>query len=142
MEYTDAYIERVLKECGVHIPPNDPLRLLIPILHQCKDDLREAQQETLQLFQSALEEEHEKWSKESLARAETIVSAGLTAVRDTAVTMFKQAEALELEKIATLIDNKLATARAENQRVQHFALLNLFCAIVLVATALAMFFLK
>ena len=142
MEYTDAYIERVLKECGVHIPPNDPLRLLIPILHQCKDDLRETQQETLQLFQSALEEEHEKWSKESLARAETIVSAGLTAVRDMAVTMFKQAEALELEKIATLIDNKLATARAENQRVQHFALLNLFCAIVLVATALAMFFLK
>ena len=126
----------------MHIPPNDPLRLLIPILHQCKDDLREAQQETLQLFQSALEEEHEKWSKESLARAETIVSAGLTTVRDTAVTMFKQAEALELEKIATLIDNKLATARAENQRVQHFALLNLFCAIVLVATAFAMLFLK
>ena len=142
MEYTDAYIERVLKECGVHIPPNDPLRLLIPILHQCKDDLREAQQETLQLFQSALEEEHEKWSKESLARAETIVSAGLTAVRDTAVTMFKQAEALELEKIAMLIDNKLAAARAENQRVQHFALLNLFCSIVLVATAFAMLFLK
>ena len=76
----------------MHIPPNDPLRLLIPILHQCKDDLREAQQETLQLFQSALEEEHAKWSKESLARAEMIVSAGLTSVHDTAVTMFKQAQ--------------------------------------------------
>ncbi len=72
-----------------------------------------------------------------LTRAEMIVSASITSVRNTAVTMFKQAEALELKKIATLIDKKLAAARAENQRVQHFALLNLFCVIVLAATDLA-----
>lgn len=139
MDSVEAYISAVAKKDGTILKKGDPVLGLHTILEKFEQDLRETHGEMLATFRTALEAEYAKWNNESIARAERILAASLTAAKKDADTVFRTAADEELALLGAALSEKLGEVRAYQLEVKLVAVLNIVCVTIITSIAVIFF---
>lgn len=138
MDSVEAYISAVAKKDGTILKKGDPVLGLHTILEKFEEDLRETHGEMLATFRTALEAEYAKWNNESIARAERILAASLTAAKKDADTVFRAAADEELALLGAALNEKLEEVKGCQINAKRIAMLNFICIILVAASVVGL----
>lgn len=129
-------IQAIAKKHGVVLGKDDPVLMLHTFMECFLGTLATFQEEERARLVSALEMEQQKWSVESKARAERILTAALQGAQKTATELCEQSAATLVSKFDAAMTVKLDELAQKQVAVYRLAVVNLACAGLLAVAGL------
>lgn len=136
---TDDLLKEIASKHGVALDREDPI-LMVQTLHaRLLAESRSAQQAMLEDYRTTLEGLLERWSAETTAKAERIVTASLTATTET----MKMQMATHTTEVASAIRKEVTVVMEETEsrirRATTVGYLNLLAALVTFVAAVVVY---
>lgn len=136
MDDMNLVIQTIAKRHGVVLNKEDPILMLHTYMECFQESLNKQQEEERHKLVSAMELEQQKWTAESKARAERILSASLEEAHKTATAVCEQAGAALMTRITNAMAEKLDVLERKEVTLYRLAMANMLGAGLLVVAAL------
>lgn len=136
---TDDLLKEIASKHGVALDREDPI-LMVQTMHaRLLADSRSAQQAMLEDYRKTLEALLDRWSAETTAKAERIVTASLTASTETMKAQMATTTTDLARTIRKEVTDVLETTETRMRRATTVAYLNLLAAIVTFLSAVVVY---
>ena len=136
---TDDLLKEIASKHGVALDREDPI-LIVQTLHaRLLADSRSAQHAMLEDYRTTLESLLERWSAETTAKAERIVTASLTASTETMKTQMATTTTDVAHTIRKEVTEVLEATEARMRRATTLGYLNLLAALVTCVAAVVIY---
>jgi hypothetical protein len=136
---TDDLLKEIASKHGVALDREDPI-LIVQTLHaRLLADSRSAQQAMLEDYRTTLEGLLERWSAETTAKAERIVTASLTATTETMKTQMATHTTDVANAIRKELTEVVETTEARMRRATTVGYVNLLAALVTFLSAVVVY---
>lgn len=136
---TDDLLKEIASKHGVALDREDPI-LMVQTMHaRLSADSRSEQQAMLEDYRKTLEALLDRWSAETTAKAERIVTASLTASTETMKAQMATTTTDLARTIRKEVTDVLETTETRMRRATTVAYLNLLAAIVTFLSAVVVY---
>ncbi len=136
---TDDLLKEIASKHGVALDRADPI-LMVQTMHiRLLAESRSAQQAMLEEYRKTLEALLDRWSAETTAKAERIVSASLTATTETMKAEMATHTTDVARSIRTEVTAVLETTETRMRRATTVAYVNLLAAVVTFSAAVVIY---
>ncbi len=136
---TDDLLKEIASKHGVALDREDPI-LIVQTLHaRLLTDSQSAQQAMLDEYRTTLEGLLERWSAETTAKAERIVTASLTATTETMKTQMATHTTDVANAIRKELTEVVETTEARMRRATTVGYVNLLAALVTFLSAVVVY---
>ena len=136
---TDDLLKEIASKHGVALDREDPI-LIVQTLHaRLLADSQSAQHAMLEDYRTTLEALLDRWSAETTAKAERIVTASLTATTETMKTQMATATTDLAHAIRKEVTEVLETTETRMRRATTVGYLNLLAAVVTFLSAVVVY---
>ncbi len=136
---TDDLLKEIASKHGVALDREDPI-LIVQTLHaRLLADSQSAQQAMLEDYRTTLESLLDRWSAETTAKAERIVTASLTATTETMKTQMATHTTVVANAIRKELTEVVETTEAQMRRATTVGYLNLLAALVTFLSAVVVY---
>lgn len=136
---TDDLLKEIASKHGVALDREDPI-LMVQTMHaRLLADSRSAQQAMLEDYRKTLETLLERWSAETTAKAERIVTASLTASTETMKAQMATTTTDLARTIRKEVTDLLETTETRMRRATTVGYLNLLAAVVTFLSAVVVY---
>ena len=136
---TDDLLKEIASKHGVALDREDPI-LMVQTMHaRLLADSRSAQQAMLEEYRAALEGMLDRWSAETTAKAERIVTASLTATTETMKTQMATHTTDVANAIRKQLTEVVETTEAQMRRATTVGYVNLLAALVTFLSAVVVY---
>ena len=136
---TDDLLKEIASKHGVALDREDPI-LIVQTLHtRLLAESRSAQQAMLEDYRTTLEGLLDRWSAETTAKAERIVTASLTATTETMKTQMASHTTDLARAIRKEVTEVVETTEARLRRATTVGYLNLLAALVTFLSAVVVY---
>lgn len=138
-DHTDDLLKEIASKHGVALDRQDPI-LMVQTLHaRLLAESRSAQQAMLEDYRKTLEALLDRWSSETTAKAERIVTASLTASTETMKTQMATTTTDLARTIRKEVNDVLETTETRMRRATTVGYFNLLAAVVTFLSAVVVY---
>lgn len=136
---TDDLLKEIASKHGVALDREDPILIVQTMHERLLADSRSAQQAMLEEYRAALEGMLDRWSAETTAKAERIVTASLTATTETMKTQMATHTTDVANAIRKQLTEVVETTEAQMRRATTVGYVNLLAALVTFLSAVVVY---
>ena len=136
---TDDLLKEIASKHGVALDREDPILIVQTMHERLLADSRSAQQAMLEEYRAALEGMLDRWSAETTAKAERIVTASLTATTATMKTQMATHTTDVANAIRKQLTEVVETTEAQMRRATTVGYVNLLAALVTFLSAVVVY---
>lgn len=131
----EELIREIAQKHGIAVGRNDPILVLQTINSRLLQDGIQAQQAMLDHYKEEMESLAQQWSNDAKAKAERILTAALSASKETMATFMQDAAKHTAETISTEVESALGKVTAAIHQSRRLVLWNLVSAGIALALA-------
>ena len=136
---TDDLLKEIASKHGVALDREDPILIVQTMHERLLADSRSAQQAMLEEYRAALEGMLDRWSAETTAKAERIVTASLTATTETMKTQMATHTTDVANAIRKQLTEVVETTETRLRRATTVGYVNLLAALVTFLSAVVVY---
>ena len=136
---TDDLLKEIASKHGVALDREDPILIVQTMHERLLADSRSAQQAMLEEYRAALEGMLDRWSAETTAKAERIVTASLTATTETMKTQMATHTTDVVHAIRKEVTVVMEETESRMRRATTVGYVNLLAALVTFLSAVVVY---